>query len=154
MNTEADFHAHLDAHPYDHTARLVFADWLQERDDPRADGYRALGTFRRVPLHFEATESGTEQWCWCEGTAFSAQQHLTPAWLQQIPNVGPPEAPCKHYRPQNPAHPWTRREAEDAAALAWGRMTRKAQRAYRELFAFWCEEQARYQALASTRGAT
>lgn len=27
----------------DRTARLVLADWLQDRDDPRAEGYRALG---------------------------------------------------------------------------------------------------------------
>lgn len=30
MTTEDDFHAHLDAHPDDFHARLVFADWLEE----------------------------------------------------------------------------------------------------------------------------
>ncbi len=32
----------LAANPDDATTRLVFADWLQERDDPRADGHRAI----------------------------------------------------------------------------------------------------------------
>lgn len=49
MNDEEAFHEALDADPADQTIRLVFADWLQERDDLRADGYRALGVTRRVP---------------------------------------------------------------------------------------------------------
>lgn len=49
MNDEAGFQAHLDAHPGDHTARLVFADWLQERGDHRAEGYRAMGRLRKWP---------------------------------------------------------------------------------------------------------
>lgn len=49
MTNESDFQNALDANPEDHQTRLVFADWLQERDDPRADGYRALGVLRRVP---------------------------------------------------------------------------------------------------------
>lgn len=32
----------LDKSPADHSARLVFADWLDDRDDPRAEGYRAI----------------------------------------------------------------------------------------------------------------
>ena len=50
MTTEDDFHTALDANPEDWQTRLVFADWLQERNDPRADGYRALGTNRLHPL--------------------------------------------------------------------------------------------------------
>lgn len=49
MNTEADFHAMLDANPDDWQTRLVFADWLQDRGDVRAEGYRALGMLRRYP---------------------------------------------------------------------------------------------------------
>lgn len=47
--TEEDFHRLLDANPDDHHTRLVFADWLQERGDPRAEGYRALGMLRKFP---------------------------------------------------------------------------------------------------------
>ena len=50
MNEEEAFQAALDANPEDHTTRLVFADWLQERDDTRAEGYRYLGMNRRCPF--------------------------------------------------------------------------------------------------------
>lgn len=43
MTTEAEFQAMLDANPSDGHTRMVFADWLQERDDPRAEGYRWMG---------------------------------------------------------------------------------------------------------------
>lgn len=46
MTTEDDFQAALDADPGNWQTRLVFADWLQERGDERADGYRALGALR------------------------------------------------------------------------------------------------------------
>lgn len=47
---EKAFQRALTARPYNHTVRLVFADWLQERDDPRAVGYRVLGLWGRYPL--------------------------------------------------------------------------------------------------------
>jgi uncharacterized protein (TIGR02996 family) len=47
VTTEDDFQQQLDANPDDWQTRLVFADWLQERDDPRADGYRALAAIGR-----------------------------------------------------------------------------------------------------------
>jgi uncharacterized protein (TIGR02996 family) len=47
VTTENDFQSALDAHPDDWQTRLVFADWLQDRGDPRADGYRALGVLRK-----------------------------------------------------------------------------------------------------------
>jgi uncharacterized protein (TIGR02996 family) len=46
MTTEDDFQRALDEHPKDWQTRLVFADWLQDRDDPRAAGYRAMGELR------------------------------------------------------------------------------------------------------------
>jgi uncharacterized protein (TIGR02996 family) len=49
MTTEEDFQQMLDANPADHGTRLIFADWLQDRDDGRADGYRVLGLLERVP---------------------------------------------------------------------------------------------------------
>ena len=55
MTTEEDFQKALDANPDDWQTRLVFADWLQDRDDPRADGYRALAVLRVAPY---AEESG------------------------------------------------------------------------------------------------
>jgi uncharacterized protein (TIGR02996 family) len=49
VTTEDDFQLVLDKNLDDWQTRLVFADWLQEREDPRAEGYRALGTLRRYP---------------------------------------------------------------------------------------------------------
>jgi len=43
VTTEEDFQRRLDADPTDWPTRLVFADWLQERRDERAEGYRAAG---------------------------------------------------------------------------------------------------------------
>lgn len=50
MNEEAGFQAALDANPDDFQTRLAFADWLRERDDPRADGYQVMGELRLWPL--------------------------------------------------------------------------------------------------------
>lgn len=49
MTTEDDFQAALNADPTDWQTRLVFADWLDERGDPRAEGYRAIGVADRRP---------------------------------------------------------------------------------------------------------
>jgi uncharacterized protein (TIGR02996 family) len=38
VTDEQSFHDHLDQHPDDHHARMVFADYLQEQGDPRAEG--------------------------------------------------------------------------------------------------------------------
>jgi uncharacterized protein (TIGR02996 family) len=35
MNSDSAFLEHLEANPDDYTTRLVYADWLDERDDPR-----------------------------------------------------------------------------------------------------------------------
>jgi uncharacterized protein (TIGR02996 family) len=55
MNEEQAFLAAIAANPSDATARLVFADWLTERDDPRGEWLRvrtqlALGTDPAVEL--------------------------------------------------------------------------------------------------------
>jgi uncharacterized protein (TIGR02996 family) len=49
MNREDDFQTALNDRVDDWQTRLVFADWLQERGDPRAEGYRALGMLRLYP---------------------------------------------------------------------------------------------------------
>jgi uncharacterized protein (TIGR02996 family) len=49
VTTEEDFQNQLDLVPDDWQTRLVFADWLQDHDDPRADGYRALAVNRYRP---------------------------------------------------------------------------------------------------------
>ncbi len=49
MTDEAAFQAALDERPADHALRLVFADWLEERGDWRAAGYRWMGECRQHP---------------------------------------------------------------------------------------------------------
>jgi uncharacterized protein (TIGR02996 family) len=49
MTTEDDFQRDLDDDPSDHHTRTVLADWLEERGDERAEGYRALGLNRIYP---------------------------------------------------------------------------------------------------------
>ncbi len=90
---EDDFQDALDADPSDYFTRLVFADWLEERGDPRAAGYRALGC-RSGYATYTATGyyiggiTYPQRWGWCD--TFADQP--------------------------------TRREAEDAAALAFARL--------------------------------
>ncbi|QEL17433.1 TIGR02996 domain-containing protein [Limnoglobus roseus] len=43
MTDEDAFQTALDANPADHSTRLSFAQFLDERSDPRGPGYRAMG---------------------------------------------------------------------------------------------------------------
>jgi len=57
---EEAFRRAIEANPEEMTTRLVFADWLQERDDPRADGWRATVALGTVAWWF----CGDETQCW------------------------------------------------------------------------------------------
>ena len=118
MTSEDDFQAALDADPGDWQTRLVFGDWLEERADPRADGYRALGTHRKHPYHGDPTEPISEEarrrgWSWWgAGTGMGASHFLLhAAWREAIPT-------CRLDYPWGAWQP-TRHAVEDAAALAF-----------------------------------
>jgi uncharacterized protein (TIGR02996 family) len=49
--TDDAFLAAIRADPADRTARLAYADWLEERGDPRAELVRACEAMRRVPVY-------------------------------------------------------------------------------------------------------
>ncbi|MFL5340145.1 MAG: TIGR02996 domain-containing protein [Gemmataceae bacterium] len=49
MVSEDAFQAALDDDPSNTCLRLVFADWLEERGDWRAEGYRWMGTLAKFP---------------------------------------------------------------------------------------------------------
>lgn len=128
MTTEDDFQRQLDAHPEDYQTRLVFADWLEERGDARAEGYRALGTSARVPRH----RAGL--WEWSAGPFRHsgnwwrmADHHETPhVWSVALITSYEPEPPLKEPSPVTAngillAY-LTRRAAEDAAAIAFSRL--------------------------------
>jgi uncharacterized protein (TIGR02996 family) len=116
MTTEDDFQRALDANPDDWQTRLVFADWLDERDDPRAEGYRASGVLRRRPyqytLMYEPNKGEPRFWWhwapdpeWFPSDGRDDWSVLPRAWWK-----GCSEEVC------------TRREAEDAAALAFAKL--------------------------------
>src|SRR3954452_8555626 len=88
MTTEDDFQAALDTHPDDWQTRLVFADWLQERGDPRADGYRALGLLRRCPHHY--TGDSPPSWGFDRAGVFPQDDEeitLPPDWFEAIDRI-------------------------------------------------------------------
>jgi uncharacterized protein (TIGR02996 family) len=124
VTTEEDFVKTLDANPEDWQTRLVFADWLQERGDPRAEGYRALGVLQRVPRPY--TE-GDKAGIWAGATEFTLwkflkteePQRLPPDWFEEIPrdDKNPDDASGHSYRSRP-----TRRAIEDAAALAFAKL--------------------------------
>jgi uncharacterized protein (TIGR02996 family) len=141
MTTEEDFQAALDADPDDWQTRLVFADWLQDRGDERAEGYRALGVLRRVPTSkFFQPHSSNPWYLWysaahvdnLDRNRTGPQRDLIesllvaalPAdWCAKIRAL----APAEERRRWNHRGGWfgygvTRREAEDAAALAFARL--------------------------------
>src|SRR5687767_2932613 len=50
MVDETTFQRALDLEPHNWALRLVFADWLEERGDPRAAGYRWMGRHEKWPF--------------------------------------------------------------------------------------------------------
>ncbi len=121
MTTEEDFQRILDTNIKGHHTRLIFADWLDERNDPRAEGYRALGTICHYPMRthrwITPDKSDTGDWKRVNGWGWSSTDTGTPKlamlrslWYECILKVEKP----------NPFLMWdTRREAEDVAALAF-----------------------------------
>jgi uncharacterized protein (TIGR02996 family) len=122
MTTEDDFQQALDADPGDHHARLVSADWLQDRGDPRAEGYRALGLRRLQPSPSVFTQPHQ---CWGFSNPENSYTNqrgrracVLPRDWWEVMDSG--EASREH----NPSWNWhpSRRAAEDVAALAFANL--------------------------------
>jgi uncharacterized protein (TIGR02996 family) len=122
MTTEDDFQAALDANPEDWQTRLVFADWLQERGDPRAEGYRALAVRRAVPQppHGRPRRSGSQPgwafWISSPGAASLLPEDWWFMWKAAVQTARTVNQKAIPY-----CLP-TRRAAEDAAALAFAEL--------------------------------
>jgi uncharacterized protein (TIGR02996 family) len=112
MTTEDDFQTVLDANPEDWQTRLVFADWLEERGDPRAAGYRALATLRVRPHSVAAhwwSNDAEKDW-----TAHSGYNLLPKDWYAlTTPSMESQSCHCDFE---------TRSIAEDTAARAFARL--------------------------------
>ncbi len=128
MTTEDDFQRALDANPEDWQTRLVFADWLQDRGDPRAAGYRLLGMARRIPqaaMH----HGGALLWWWSSERLMDdakppARERLPVDWFDAITGHG--DSPI--FKPlAEHAIPNTRREMEDTAAIAFASLPAQRQ---------------------------
>ena len=127
MTTEDDFQSALDANPQDWQTRLVLADWLEERGDPRGPGYRALALRRWQP--YQPVGSGGY---WTVGDYSADDQidlsDLPKDWFRHVWTATP-----RNERTQASQGKWialdTRREIEDAAALAFAKLSAKRQQA-------------------------
>jgi uncharacterized protein (TIGR02996 family) len=73
MHDESHFLAEIDASPDDRAVRLVYADWLEDQGDPRADLVRVEEEMRALPIFSdrywalkprrnELREAGAEAW--------------------------------------------------------------------------------------------
>jgi uncharacterized protein (TIGR02996 family) len=126
VTTEDDFQAALDAQPDDWQTRLVFADWLQERGDPRAEGHRALVAIgrRAVPCQMATTGGvpglvlyifGTDRMSVTSTYRIAYEGCIIPFdWFRLLGGsmfAVQRGSIWRHYR--------TRREAEDAATAAF-----------------------------------
>jgi uncharacterized protein (TIGR02996 family) len=76
MTEDEGFLRALLAHPDDTTTRLVYADWLDERGDPR-------GEFLRLELRL-AELGGDERSPWIRDRLLELRQAIDPAWLARL----------------------------------------------------------------------
>jgi uncharacterized protein (TIGR02996 family) len=116
MTTEDDFQAALDADPDDWQTRLVFADWLDEHGDARAEYFRLAGQRRWRPVADAASMYTNDSLQLSHIAGDRLWRFYSAAYVQRDP----------HSLPFDIGHGnWlhnTRREAEDAAALAFARL--------------------------------
>jgi uncharacterized protein (TIGR02996 family) len=140
VTSEEDFQRALDEHPDDFQTRLVFADWLQERGDPRAEGYRALGVLGRIPTWAFNQPTGRVPWyLWISDAHIGS---LTGSFRKRAGVMRTATLPADWCRRMylnlpkkartawNHKHGWfgygkSRRQAEDGAALAFARLPAK-----------------------------
>jgi uncharacterized protein (TIGR02996 family) len=126
MTNEDDFQAALDARPDDWQTRLVFADFLADRGDPRADGYRALGTLRKRAFVCGFDNKAKTAWkgaAWFGRNLASDEEayDLPQDWFDAINDLGEHETYKPRYETDDAEHA-DRRAVEDAAARAFGKL--------------------------------
>jgi uncharacterized protein (TIGR02996 family) len=123
MTTEEDFQKALDKDIRDWQTRLVFADWLQERNDPRAEGMRSLGVLKIYPKM--ASNDINASWFCISWKAFQLGENyvwkIPLGWYMELPASYIPSlrAPYIPSMTMSMIFP-SRRQAEDAAAIAFG----------------------------------
>lgn len=115
MTEEDHFQAHLDRHPEDAVARMAFADWLDERGDPRGPGTRALGIIGRHAIRI-LMPGVRDDWSYYRHNANWGlplyKNGLPVPWSRAVGN--------RHVAP-------SRRELDDTVALAFGTLDAEVQ---------------------------
>ncbi len=133
MTSEEDFQRALDEHPDDWQTRLVFADWLQERGDVRAEGYRALGVLRLWPYRWRnPPEERAYRWLFHNGDGNESGRpipkcHVLPKdWLNKTAGRKPKEYLALLMEYDIAAEvPAPRQVLEDAVAVAFAKLPAK-----------------------------
>jgi uncharacterized protein (TIGR02996 family) len=124
VTTEDDFQRRLDRRPDDWQTRLVFADWLEERGDPRAGGYRAMGANRLCP-------QAERRWVWNARLGrWNTRRPKVWMWMHTVTGRSRGAVLKSWWHALLPAHVFdSRRDAEDSAALAFSKLSpdRKAE---------------------------
>jgi uncharacterized protein (TIGR02996 family) len=126
VTTEDDFQAALDAHPDDWQTRLVFADWLQERGDPRAEGYRALGVLKKRPFvcGFDNETTGGwagAAWFTVEGHGEKKAFSLPSDWFKKVKGLRGDQIYVPWYENDLKRYA-SRRKVEDVVARAFAKL--------------------------------
>lgn len=94
MTTEDDFRKAIDANPGDWQTRLVFADWLADLSDPRAEEERARGQAYQVLARYNLAPwtrhdtPGSYWWSYVNaGRPYGC--HLTSLWYALVEAEAP-----------------------------------------------------------------
>lgn len=131
MTTEDDFQKTLDKKPNDWQTRLVFADWLQEQGDKRAEGYRLMGLWQLIARHnkgsgpygcHEAGVNNSWEW-WTDKETYDPQ--LTTCRIPQdlLRKIRSKYVYSTSEKGLTSKDFFTRREADDALAVAFGKLS-------------------------------
>lgn len=128
MTTEDDFQRALDAEPEDAHTRLVFADWLEERDDPRAEGYRAIARLERPSCADMVNRNGHYLWMKSSWAGSDSEYGTLPNdWFELLEGGGQIYSNGDKVNDARGIGQWrnyrSRRAAEDAAALAFAKLS-------------------------------
>lgn len=122
MTSEDAFQAILDERPDDSQLRLVFADWLQDHADPRADGYRALGELAIWPITSHVGQQHPFAWFAAASQHPLAHNALPDSWflaVSELPAVTSIDDLWPRTGSDAHARCPSRRQLEDTVARAW-----------------------------------
>lgn len=120
LTDEKDFQDQLDAVREDFVAYQVFADYLDESEDPRAAGYRAMGRLGLRPwfgdesmraMWFDAGQPLIDD----DGKVMDPESDLPQDWFRKLEKVEPTPSPFF----TNGWEYGTQEDARNAAALAF-----------------------------------